>query len=286
MALSNEKLIKLTATQIQAMSKKEMGVLLVSLIQLCGNTVKRLDVTDGISKNVMGGVSKQLDKLDKVLEIKSDLNSLSENVNSTLGKQVKALENVNNKICHLEQLSNKLEQLDQRFKDSISEINRAQAYQQRFFEEVDARCRRNNIIIMGIPEEDIESPLGSSDLERVECVIQKTDTPLTRGNFHMRRLGQRSSQPRPILLTLECHETGREILNNAKQLRYDNECANIFIRRDIHPTLRFEANRLRIRERNERANPENKNADIQYDRKERVLTKNGVIIDRFRPTFL
>ena len=156
----------------------------------------------------------------------------------------------------------------------------------RFLEEVDARCRRNNIIIMGVPEEDIESPLGGSDVEMVECVMQKADVSLTRGNFCMRRLGQNTSQTRPILLTLECHEARREILSNAKNLRYDSDCTNIFIRKDIHPTLRYEANRLRIRERDEKANPENRNADIKYDRKERVLTKNGVIIDRFRPAFL
>ena len=156
----------------------------------------------------------------------------------------------------------------------------------RFLEEVDARCRRNNIIIMGVPEEDIESPLGGSDVEMVECVMQKADVSLTRGNFCMRRLGQNTSQTRPILLTLECHEARREILSNAKNLRYDSDCTNIFIRKDIHPTLRYEANRLRIRERDEKANPENRNADIKYDRKERVLTKNGVIIDRFRQAFL
>ena len=238
--------MKLTATQVQVMTKKELGALLVSVIQLVGNTVKRVEVTDGISKNVLGGVSKQLSKLDKVMEIKSGIDSVSERMDS-FGNQLKDLETLRNKISHLEQLSDKLEQLDQRFKDSINEINKAQSYQQRFLEEVDARCRRNNIIIMGVPEEDIESPLGGSDVERVECVMQKADVSLNRGNFRMRRLGQNTSQTRPILLTLECHEASREILSNAKNLRYDSDCTNIFIRKDIHPILCYEANRLRIR---------------------------------------
>ena len=66
MAFSNAELMKLMASQIQAMSKKEMGALLLSLIQLCGHTVKRFEVTDGISKHFLGTVSKQLDKLDKI----------------------------------------------------------------------------------------------------------------------------------------------------------------------------------------------------------------------------
>ena len=155
-------------------------------------------------------------------------------------------------------------------------------------EEADAKWRRNNLIIVGMPEEDIESPLGSCDLDRVLCVVKKTGVSV-RDNLRIRRLGQTTGTAqttRPILLTFDTHETCREILNNAKRLRNDNACTNIFIRRDIHPTLRYEANRLRIRERNEKANPENRDADIQYDRKERVLTKNGVIIDRFRPAFL
>ena len=111
------------------------------------NSLCIVEVTDEISKNVMGGISKQLGKLDKVLEIKSSIDTVSDKVDS-FGNQLKDLESIKNKIRHLEQLSSKLEQLDQRFKDSINEISRAQSYQQRFLEEVDARCRRNNIIII------------------------------------------------------------------------------------------------------------------------------------------
>ena len=138
---------------------------------------------------------------------------------------------------------------------------------------------------MGVPEMDLESPLGNSEFDRLEYVIEKTGISLNRGDYRMRRLGQSTSQTRPILLTLDCHQVCKEILKNANKLKYENYCTDIFIRKDIHPTLRFEANRLRIRERNEKANPENRNAEIKYDRKERVLIKNGIIIDRFRPAF-
>ena len=77
----------------------------------------------------------------------------------------------------------KLEQLDQKLKDSIKGINKFQAYQQRFLEEMDAKSRMNNLIIMGVPEERIESALGSSDLERVLSIIQKTDISLHRDNL-------------------------------------------------------------------------------------------------------
>ena len=63
---------------------------------------------------------------------------------------------------------------------------------------------------MGIPEMDIESPLGNSEFDRIEYVIEKTGISLNRGDYRMRRLGQNTSQIRPILLTLDCHEVARE----------------------------------------------------------------------------
>ena len=142
---------------------------------------------------------------------------------------------------------------------------------------------------MGVPEERIESALGTSDLERVQSIIKKTDISLHRDNLCVRRLGAETadrSRSRPLLISLKCQETRREILNNAKKLKDTTDCSSIFIRKDTHPTLRYEANRLRIRERNEKANPENRNVNIQYDRKQRVLMRNGIIIDRFSPSFI
>ena len=49
---------------------------------------------------------------------------------------------------------------------------------------------------------------------------------------------------------------------NAKNLNDDSDYARIFIRRDTHPTLHYEANRIRIREREEKADPNNSNCEI------------------------
>ena len=118
--------------------------------------------------------------------------------------------------------------------------------------------------------------------------FQETGVSVSMENLSLKRLGssRTSSALWALLITLDNHETCKEIVMNAKNLRDVSDCASIFIRRDTHPTLRYEANRIRIREREEKADPRNSNAEIRYDRKERVLLKNGRIIDRFRPSFL
>ena len=160
MAFSNEELINLTAAQIQTMSRKELGELLVSLIQLCGRTVKRFDVTDGINRHVLGTVgemSKNLDKLDKIVEIKTGMDYVSKSMN-TIGEKVNNLEYVKNKMIDMEHLASEFKDLDQKLNESINEMDKAQRNQQRFIEEMDAKSRRNNLVILGIPEETVDSP--------------------------------------------------------------------------------------------------------------------------------
>ena len=90
MASPTEILLQLSATQIQAMTKKEMSVLLVSMIQLYGGVQKQqinLDTLDGIIKR-LGKLDNLGDNLD---EIKSGTDSLGKNVIS-LTKRVHQLE--------------------------------------------------------------------------------------------------------------------------------------------------------------------------------------------------
>ena len=125
MASPTEILLQLSATQIQAMTKKEMSVLLFSMIQLYGGVQKQqinLDTLDGIIKR-LGKLDNLGDNLD---EIKSGTDSLGKNVIS-LTKRVQQLETAKNKMCDPD-IYGKLEQLDQKLKDSIKGINKFQAY--------------------------------------------------------------------------------------------------------------------------------------------------------------
>ena len=59
----------------------------------------------------------------------------------------------------------------------------------------------------------------------------------------------------------------------------------VFIKKDIHPASRKEMMRLRNREKEERQKPDNQGVDITYDWQNRVLLRDGVVIDRYFPNF-
>ena len=95
-----------------------------------------------------------------------------------------------------------------------------------------------------------------------------------------------ASRKRPILLVVENQERRNAILDKAKNLKGAGPpFSNIYIKKDIHPAVRKELGRLRRREKEERDKPENQGTNIKYDAKERVLLRDGVIIDRYTPNF-
>ena len=263
-----------TVEQIQALPKKETSLLIYSIIKVCEHLVTNLNCLTQVN-----------DKLNVLYEVKSTTSDISEEV-ASLNNRVNVLKSAKNEVPDTN--LSKLQQLEQRLKDSISELeslDQGQVYNQKLLEEMDAASRKNNLIITGVPEENVHTDLGTKDIERVENIVLKTGITVHRNNLRIRRLGQVAERARPILVTLDCHNTCREIRINANKLKEVSNCANIFIRKDVHPTLRHEANRLRIKEREEKEKPENIGAHIVYDRKERVLLRDGMIIDRFRPSF-
>ena len=73
-------------------------------------------------------------------------------------------------------------------------------------------------------------------------------------------------------------------MEHAKNLKGVSDCERIYIK-DTHPTVRFEQNRLRKIEKEEKEKPQNRGLKITYDHNNRVLLKEGRIIDRFCPSF-
>ena len=59
----------------------------------------------------------------------------------------------------------------------------------------------------------------------------------------------------------------------------------IYIKKDVHPAVRKENNRLRSREKEEKDKPENVGINFDYDWKNRALLRDGVEIDRYSPQF-
>ena len=76
------------------------------------------------------------------------------------------------------------------------------------------------------------------------------------------------------------------ILRMAKNLKNAGfSLSRIYVKKDVHPAVRKEAARLRHKEREEKDKSENVGVNIVYDWKNRVMLRDGVVIDRFTPNF-
>ena len=61
--------------------------------------------------------------------------------------------------------------------------------------------------------------------------------------------------------------------------------AKVYIRKDVHPATRREWKRLKDAEKNEKAKPGNEVSTITLDYKARVLLRDNIVIDRWKPTY-
>ena len=73
-------------------------------------------------------------------------------------------------------------------------------------------------------------------------------------------------------------------MDKAKRLKQaGGNYATIYIKKDIHPSIRMEWRRLREVEQNEKERPENSGCVIRLDTRERKVYRNNVIIDSWQP---
>ena len=59
----------------------------------------------------------------------------------------------------------------------------------------------------------------------------------------------------------------------------------IYINKDIHPKVHKELGRLRAVVNDEKRKPENAGRKVEYDHFNRVVKVDGIIVDRFKPSF-
>lgn len=200
--------------------------------------------------------------------------------NAVLLEEIKSLkkdiDDVKNIRQEVEQLSGKLDQ-------AYKIIHQ----QQMFLESLDARDRQRKMVVTGVSEDN--SDLGSSDREKIKAILDKTGYTgeLMIDGWDMRRLGQlNANRSRPILLVVDNQQTRNAILEKTKNLKGAGPpFSNVYIKKDVHPAVRRELNRLRRREREEREKPENQGTNIRYDSAARVLLRDGIVVDRYAPTF-
>ena len=165
--------------------------------------------------------------------------------------------------------------------------------QQHFLEVLDRKEREANVVILGVPEEHEALDGAVTDQEKINKICSKIGVDGVVGTH--RRLGVGGGalsggavlpRRRPILLTLADRNQRICILDNANRLKGSGDnYSRIYIKKDVHPSVRKEWRRLRDAETAERARPENVGCDIRLDTRERKLYKDLVVIDSWNPQF-
>ena len=130
-----------------------------------------------------------------------------------------------------------------------------------YLELLDRKERENNVIITGVPDEN-EALAGKTSEEGKLNKIWASMEVREEIQSH-RRLG-------PILLTVASKLVRDRILDKTNLLKTaGGELSRIFVKKDVHPSIRKEWRRLHDAERTENKRPENAGCVIRLDFRER-----------------
>ena len=186
-----------------------------------------------------------------------------------------------------EALQNQIKEL-RRDRDNMAETL---SQHQRMLESIEADRRAANIIMTGVPE---EQKLGdaATDIEKVKLVLSTIGQQAVEVKSVERLGAQRQdrrtptgdSRPyrRPIKVILKDADNRKAVLDNTNKLKNDDIFKFIYVKKDVHPIVRKELDRLRAVTKREKERPENQGKTVRYDYKERKVYVNDVVIDSFQ----
>ena len=158
---------------------------------------------------------------------------------------------------------------------------------QLFLEQLDRQKRETNLVLFGIPDGQESFDGATTDDDKIKKVwtAVEADPDIITIRSH-RRLGRviNGNRPRPLLVDVESKSIRDEMLEKSKKLKELQEnYKKIYIKKDSHPEVRKEWKRLRDAEEVEKNKPSNSGCTIRLDFKQRVLYKNDIAIDKWRP---
>lgn len=168
---------------------------------------------------------------------------------------------------------------------TVDVLLKTTASQQRFLERLDARERGRNLIVIGLPENGTNVGGTSTDENKLSLAFDRMSTEVE--NFEAIRLGKERSDgsSRPVLVIFGNGESRKSVLSKKDALGKDKDFGSLRIKKDQHPALRKEWKRMFDAEAEEMRKPENAGCTIEFDRKQRVIMRDGKVIDRFQPNF-
>ncbi len=158
--------------------------------------------------------------------------------------------------------------------------------QQRFLETLDRKEREANLVVLGVPDEN-ESLGGATSYTEKLANIWGTIEVNEEIQCH-RRLGNRiadSNRQCPILVTMANRRSKEQVLEKANKLKTANGTYKIYIKKDVHPSIRNEWKCLHDAEAAEKEQPENIGCVIRLDTRQRKLYRDETVIDSFNHSF-
>lgn len=154
------------------------------------------------------------------------------------------------------------------------------AKQQRYLEVLDRKERENNLIVTGVPDESESLEGGTSDEDKLRNIWAKVG--VNEEIQSHRRLGERGdrNQRRAILVTVASKIVRDKILEKTRKLKdAGDEFNRIYVKKDVHPSIRKEWKRLFDAEKTEKERPENAGCVVRFDKRERKLYVDKNVID-------
>ena len=288
---SLDKIAKTKPATLKKMDKEELDSLMTGSMKDIATALKKLEMLDGMSDGINATNSKLGVLEERIVSAENDITTVKQDaadMRTEINELKARIDNEEGARSHVTDIEARLDRMQEEMNNQMEYLTQTAVYHQGMLESVDARFRGTHVIISGVKEND--TTLGATDKEKVLNIIQKTGclTQANIGDYSVKRLGEIKdghTWPRALHVTLDSHDKQRKILEHASKLKGVSNCERIYIRKDTHPTVRFEQNRLRKKVKEEKENPQNHGLDINYDHKKRVLLKEGRIIDRFCPSF-
>lgn len=137
-------------------------------------------------------------------------------------------------------------------------------------------------MILGVPDESEALDGATSNSEKINKIW--TTLGVQEVCVSDRRLGVRGgdgNRKRPILITMTTKIVKENVLSRSNTLKTTGEIFNrIYIKKDIHPSVRAEWKRLR-----EKESAENSGCQIRLDTRERKLYCDNDVIDTWNPVY-
>ena len=205
--------------------------------------------------------------INKVADLTTEITRLTQSLTDYQDSTTKQIEESK------KQLSNQAE--------GNAKQNEVIAKQQKYLEQIDRKERECSIVILGVPEDGTPLDDANNDFDKVKKIWDAAG--ITTEMKSLRRLGRPDTdKKRPILVVVPSRGDRDSTLEKAKELNKAGEVYKyIYIKKDIHPSVREEWKRLHevVKKENERS--ANEGCTITFNIRERKVYKDNVVIDQW-----